>query len=91
MRRGFFLKEVLLTKGRRSDADRYAYWAAAVALIPSGVFLSRKGRAIMRLLDVEYRVVKTALDIHEDSQPLRQNGHVSHRQISAQRQGFVRG
>ena len=58
-----FLKEVLVTKGRRSDADRNAYWAAAVALIPSDVFLNRKGRAIMRLLDVEYRVVKTALDM----------------------------
>ena len=52
-----------MTKGRRSDADRNAYWAAAVALIPSDVFLNRKRRAIIRLLDVEYRVVKTALDM----------------------------
>ena len=37
--------------------------AAAVALIPSDVFQNRKGRAMMRLLGVNYRVVKMAADL----------------------------
>ena len=37
--------------------------AAAVALIPSDVFQNRKGRAVMRLLGVNYRVVKMAADL----------------------------
>lgn len=37
--------------------------AAAVALIPSDVFQNRRGRAVMRLLDVNYQVVKMAADM----------------------------
>ena len=48
------------SKGRRTDVESTAFWAAAAALIPANVFENRKGRAIMRLLDVEYRVVKKA-------------------------------
>ena len=51
-----FLKEVLALIGRRTDLERNAFMAAAVALIPSDVFQNRKGRAMMRLLGVNYRV-----------------------------------
>ena len=61
-----FLKEILATSGRRTDVERNAFWSAAVALIPSDVFLNRKGRAVMRLLDVDYRVVKMAADMRGD-------------------------
>ncbi len=58
-----FLKEVLASSGRRTDLERNAFMAAAVALIPSDVFQNRKGRAVMRLLGVNYRVVKMAADM----------------------------
>jgi hypothetical protein len=58
-----FLKEVLALIGRRTDLERNAFMAAAVALIPSDVFQNRKGRAMMRLLGVNYRVVKMAADL----------------------------
>ena len=58
-----FLKEVLASSGRRTDLERNAFMAAAVALIPSDVFKNRKGRAVMRLLDVNYQVVKMAADM----------------------------
>ena len=51
------------TRGRRTDVASTAFWAAAVALIPSDVLLNRKGRAIMRLLDIDYRVVKKAAEM----------------------------
>ena len=58
-----FLKEVLALIGRRTDLERNAFMAAAVALIQSDVFQNRKGRAVMRLLGVNYRVVKMAPDL----------------------------
>ena len=58
-----FLKEVLASKGRRTDVENNAFWAAAVALIPSGVLQDRKGRAVMRLLGVNYHVVKKLSDM----------------------------
>ena len=58
-----FLKEVLALIGRRTDLERNAFMAAAVALIPSDVFRNRKSRAMMRLLGVNYRVVKMASDL----------------------------
>ena len=58
-----FLKEVLASSGRRTDLERNAFMAAAVALIPSDVFQNRKGRAVMQLLGVNYRVVKMAADL----------------------------
>jgi hypothetical protein len=58
-----FLKEIMATKGRRTDNKSTAFWAAAVALIPSDVLQNRKGRAIMRLLDIDYRVVKKASEM----------------------------
>lgn len=58
-----FLKEVLASKGRRTDVESNAFWAAAVALIPADVLRNRKGRAVMRLLDIDYHVVKKASDM----------------------------
>ena len=58
-----FLKEVLASKGRRTDVESNAFWAAAVALIPADVLVNRKGRAVMRLLDIDYRVIKKASEM----------------------------
>jgi len=58
-----FLKEVLASKGRRTDDESNAFWAAAVALIPADIFVNRKGRAVMRLLDIDYRVIKKASEM----------------------------
>jgi hypothetical protein len=44
--------------GRRSQADRNAFWAGAAALLPRDIFKSRGGRAAMRILGVQYRVIK---------------------------------
>lgn len=58
-----FLKGIMASRGRRTDVESTAFWAAAVALIPSDVLKNRKGRAIMRLLDIDYRVVKKASEM----------------------------
>ena len=55
--KGFF-KNLLDSKGRRTDVDANAFWAAAVALLPADLLKDRKGRAATRLLDVNYRVLK---------------------------------
>jgi hypothetical protein len=46
--------------GRRTDADRNAFWASAAAMLPRDIFKSRGGKAAMRILGVSYRVVKQA-------------------------------
>ena len=58
-----FLKEVLASEGRRTDVESNAFWAATVALIPADVLVNRKGRAVMRLLDIDYRVINKASDM----------------------------
>ena len=58
-----FLTEVLASKERRTDVESNAFWAAAVALIPADVLVNRKGRAVMRLLDIDYRVIKKASEM----------------------------
>ena len=44
--------------GRRSLADRNAFWAGAAAMLPRDIFKSRGGRAAMRIFGVHYRVIK---------------------------------
>ena len=44
--------------GRRTDADRNAFWASAAAMLPKDIFKSRGGKAAMRILGVSYRVIK---------------------------------
>ena len=51
-----FLNEFMFTKGRRTDLNGNAFWAAAAALVPEGVFKDRQGRAVMQLLDQRYQV-----------------------------------
>ena len=46
--------------GRRTDADRNAFWASAAAMLPRDIFESRGGRAAIHILDVSYRVIKQA-------------------------------
>lgn len=55
-----FFGGIMASKGRRSDVDRNAFWAVASALLPKSLLEDRKGRAAMRLLGVNYRVVKKA-------------------------------
>lgn len=58
-----FLNEMLDAKagktgGRRTDAERNAFWASVVSLMPSDLIENRQGRAMMRILGVQYRTVK---------------------------------
>ena len=46
--------------GRRSDADRNAFWASAASMLPRDIFDSHGGKAAMRMLGVSYRVIKQA-------------------------------
>ena len=52
-----------MSKGRRSDVDTNAFWAAAVALLPADLLKDRKGRAAMRLLGINYRVIKKVKEV----------------------------
>lgn len=61
-----FLKEIMLTSGRRTDLEANAFWAAAVALIPADVVLNRKGRAVHRLLGVGPRVIAKATQMRKE-------------------------
>ena len=56
----------MITKGRRSDINANAFWAAATALVPDDVFENRQGRAVMRLLNLNYRAVKKASDFRRE-------------------------
>ena len=49
-----FLNEFMFTKGRRTDLNGNAFWAAAAALVPEGLFNGSQGRAVVRLLDQRY-------------------------------------
>ena len=50
----------LVSGGRRSNTDRNAFWVSAAAMLPQDIFKSRGGRAAMRILGVQYRVIKAA-------------------------------
>ena len=55
-RKKAFLKELMCTRGRRSEVNTNAFWAAAT--MPTHVFENRKVRAVMRALNLSYRTVK---------------------------------
>jgi len=55
-----FFNDIMATRGRRTDEDRNAFWAGLVALIPANILEDRRGRAAMRLLNVQYRHIKKA-------------------------------
>jgi hypothetical protein len=46
--------------GRRTDAERNAFWASVVSLMPAELVQNRQGRAMMRILGISYKTVKTA-------------------------------
>lgn len=58
-----FFNILLNSKGRRSNVDTNAFWAAAVALLPTSLFKDNKGRTAMRLLHINYRTVQKANEI----------------------------
>lgn len=60
-----FLKDIMITRGRRSAVDSNAFWVAATALIPADVLANRQGRATMRLLGVNESVVHKAVELRE--------------------------
>jgi hypothetical protein len=60
-----FLNEMLDAKsgktgGRRSDVERNAFWASVVSMMPRDLLENRQGRAMMRILGIQYRTVKRA-------------------------------
>lgn len=61
-----YFNEMLKTTGRRSDAERNAFWAGVVALMPSDLIDNRQGRAMMRILDLPYRTIKRGNEIRND-------------------------
>ena len=46
--------------GRRTDAERNAFWASVVSMMPCDLVENRQGRAMMRILGISYKTVKTA-------------------------------
>lgn len=46
--------------GRRTDAERNAFWASVVSLMPADLLENRQGRAMMRILGISYKTMKTA-------------------------------
>eukprot|EP00966_Prymnesium_polylepis_P087742 2030421-Prymnesium_polylepis.1 len=46
--------------GRRTDAERNAFWAAVVSLMPAELIDNRHGRAMMRILGISYKTMKQA-------------------------------
>ena len=46
--------------GRRTDAERNAFWASVVSLMPAELVENRQGRAMMRILGISYKTVKSA-------------------------------
>eukprot|EP00966_Prymnesium_polylepis_P029595 687623-Prymnesium_polylepis.1 len=46
--------------GRRTDAERNAFWAAVVSLMPAELINNRQGRSMMRILGISYKTMKEA-------------------------------
>ena len=46
--------------GRRTDAERNAFWAAVVSLMPAELIDNRQGRSMMRILGISYKTMKEA-------------------------------
>jgi hypothetical protein len=60
-----FFTGVMHTKGRRSDIDTNAFWAAAAALVPVTAREDKKVRSVMRVLGLRYESVKRAIEIRK--------------------------
>ena len=61
MAKGFFTG-VMATKGRRTDIDMNAFWAAAAAVVPVSTKKDRKARSVMRVLGLRHDSVKHATE-----------------------------
>eukprot|EP00966_Prymnesium_polylepis_P137943 3187496-Prymnesium_polylepis.1 len=60
-----FLHTVLKSIGRRTDADRNAFWAIVVSHMPLDLFKRQRGRSAMRELGVPYRVIREGLKMRK--------------------------
>ena len=61
-----FFGEIMDTKGRRSELDMNAFWAAISALMPAGLLEGRGGRAASRILGVHHRVIEKGVQVRKD-------------------------
>ena len=60
-----FFTGIMVTKGRRSDIDMNAFWAAAAALVPVTARKDRKVRSVMRVLGLRHETVKRAIEMRK--------------------------
>ena len=60
-----FFTGIMGTKGRRSDIDMNAFWAAAAAIVPVTAREDKLVRAIMRILGLRYESVKRAIELRK--------------------------
>mmetsp|Transcript_46105 Transcript_46105/g.107709 ORF Transcript_46105/g.107709 Transcript_46105/m.107709 type:complete len:124 (-) Transcript_46105:248-619(-) len=58
-----FFGEIMSTKGRRSDSDTNAFWAAIAALMPAGLIDGRGGASASRILGVHHRVITKGVEV----------------------------
>jgi len=58
-----FFGEIMSTKGRRSDSEMNAFWAAIAALMPAGLIDGRGGASAARILGVHHRVIKKGVEV----------------------------
>jgi len=61
-----FFGGIMHTKGRRTETDMNAFWAAISALIPQDLLEKRGGRAATRILGTHYRVVKQGAEVRAE-------------------------
>ena len=60
-----FFTGIMGTKGRRSDIDMNAFWAAAEAIVPVTAREDKLVRAVMRILGLRYESVKRAIELRK--------------------------
>ena len=60
-----FFTGIMGTKGRRSDIDMNAFWAAAAAIVPVTAREDKLVRAVMRILGLRYESVKRAIELRK--------------------------
>ena len=60
-----FFTGIMGTKGRRSDIDMNAFWAAAAAMVPVTAREDKLVRAVMRILGLRYESVKRAIELRK--------------------------
>jgi hypothetical protein len=58
-----FFGDIMSTKGRRSQDDMNAFWAAIAALMPAGLIDGRGGASAARILGVHHRVIKKGVEV----------------------------